>query len=282
MTYEAFEESAEGSQPIEVYKFTLGAQVFKYTSAEDTITIGADIYAPIAISRSNLRQGPEERDSVLEIEVPTDNAFAGLYLSIVPGDRAKIVVQRVQRPDFPGPEVITIFTGFVQGVRFTNQGKTATIAALPTISVTSRPIPRFTYSSLCNHLLYDTGCKVDETDSAFLLDNALVTAASGNTITVAGVAAKGASDFFVSGFVAASGNSDFRLVIAQSGDVLTLLLPFPFAVVGTTVDVLAGCDHTIATCDSKFFTPEVVTSNVINFGGFAFIPTRNIFETGLV
>ena len=282
MTFEAFEESTEGSQPIEIYKFTLGAQIFKYTSAEDTITIGADIYLPIAISRGNLKQGPEERDTVLEIEVPTDNAFAGLYLSIVPGDRAKCVVQRVQRPDFPGPEVVTIFTGFVQGVRYTNQGKTATIAAVPTISVTSRSIPRFTYLSLCNHVLYDTGCKVDETDPTFLLDNALVTAVSGNTITVAGVAAKGASDFFVSGFVSAFGGSDHRPVLAQSGDVLTLLLPFPSDITGTTVDVLAGCDHTIAVCDSKFFTSEDLTSNVINFGGFAFVPTRNPFETGLV
>ena len=44
--------------------------------------------------------------------------------------------------------------------------------------------------------------------------------------------------------------------------------------VGTEVEVFAGCDHTIATCKTQF-------DIVVNYGGFAFVPTRNPFESGL-
>lgn len=77
------------------------------------------------------------------------------------------------------------------------------------------------------------------------------------------------------------GGDDHRLILSQSGDDVTLLLPFPETIVGSTVVLLAGCDHSITTCDTKFNTPEDTLSNVINYGGFAFVPNKNPFETGL-
>jgi hypothetical protein len=74
--------------------------------------------------------------------------------------------------------------------------------------------------------------------------------------------------------VEALGGVDRRLILSSSGDVLTLLLPFTSSPLGSTVIVFAGCDHTIATCKSKF-------NNVVNYGGFAFVPTKNIFQTGI-
>jgi len=71
------------------------------------------------------------------------------------------------------------------------------------------------------------------------------------------------------------------LIVAQSGDDLQLLLPFPQSAVGREVILFAGCDHTPEVCDDKFDTPEDTDSNLINFGGFAFVPTRNPFQTGL-
>ena len=41
MTYEAFETSLESGQPVELYKFTAGSLVFRFTSSQDeTITFG--------------------------------------------------------------------------------------------------------------------------------------------------------------------------------------------------------------------------------------------------
>ena len=77
------------------------------------------------------------------------------------------------------------------------------------------------------------------------------------------------------------GGLDHRLILAQDGDDVTLLLPFAENIVGSTIVLLAGCDHSITTCDTKFSTPLDPLSNVRNFGGFPFVPTKNPHETGL-
>ena len=64
------------------------------------------------------------------------------------------------------------------------------------------------------------------------------------------------------------------LVLEQDGDDLTLVLPFHEDVLSEDVSVYAGCDHTIATCLAKF-------ANDINFGGCPYVPTKNIFITGV-
>ncbi len=278
MTFDSFESSVEGSQPIELYRFVLGSETFEYTSAEDQVTVGGLDYDPIPIKRTRVGQGPEERSNQMQITVPGTNVFARRYIANVPGPRAELTISRVQRPDFPGPEVVALFVGFVQSVAFTANAKVAKIAVLPITSAVSRPIPRFTYMGLCNHVLYDSGCKADDTDTAFR-HTGTVTAINGNVITVSG-ATGFADDFFTAGFVEAGG-SDSRLILDHVGNDLTLLLPFPEDILNTTVVVLAGCDHTITVCDQKFFTPEDVASNVINYGGFAFVPTRDIFQNGL-
>jgi hypothetical protein len=62
--------------------------------------------------------------------------------------------------------------------------------------------------------------------------------------------------------------------LAQAGDVLTLILPFSVDMVGKVVTVYAGCDRSIAMCVAKF-------DNLNNFRGCPYVPTKNIFLTGL-
>lgn len=279
MTFSAFETSQEGSQPIELYQFALGGTSFFYTSAEDTMTVAGNDYTAIAISRGRLTQSPENRGNNIQVTVPGDNEFAVKYINVVPADRARVTIRRVQRPDFPGPEVVTLFEGFVQSVAFTDDAKVAEINIVPIISATSRAIPRFSYSGLCNHVLYDDGCKVDDTDSTWRFLGT-VSAATGNTVTVVGLNGE-ADGFYTAGFIEINSTLDSRMILDHTGNVLTLLLPFAEDPIGQGVKVLAGCDHTIDVCDTKFNTPEDATSNVINYGGFAFVPTKDIFRSGL-
>lgn len=279
MTFAAFETSIEGSRPVEVYQIIVGSELHRWTSAEDTVSVGGVDYEPMATTRGRVGQSREERQSTLELTVPPTFKFARQYIANVPGSQARLTVTRVQRSDFPGPETIQIFEGNVQSVAFSKNALEAKIAAIPLSSAMSRAIPRFTYKGLCNNVLYDDGCKVDRNDAAFQ-HTATVSAVSGNTITVPGATAFGA-DWFVGGYVSFADN-DFRMIVEQSGDILTLLLPFPTDVNGEEVDIQAGCDHDInGDCDNKFFTPEDVTSNVINYGGFAFVPRVNPFQSGL-
>jgi len=272
MAFDTFEESVEESEPVELYEFVLGATVERYTSSEDTVTINSNTYTPLAISRNGRTEGPEERDTVMEVRMPTMNTIAQRYLANVPGPRAMVTVSRYQRQDGGTPQVIILLEGSIQSVNFTDGGKLATVAVQPLAARLSRPIPRYVYAGTCGNVLGDVNCKVDLSLSTFRLE-ASVSGINGNTITVPGASAFG-NGFFTGGHVGADSETDFRLILDHTGNELELLLPFPFAIVNMSVAVVAGCDHSIMICKSKF-------DNVINFGGMAFVPTLNPFQTGL-
>ena len=279
MTFVTYEASVESSQPIEIIRFVLGSETFEYTSAEDAVTVDSLEYSPAPIRRGRISQSPDDRDAVVEFTTDGENMFARRYIGVVPGARAHVTVQRVQRADFPAPEVITLYEGYVSSVKFSKDGHIAQIATQPIAAATSRSIPRFTYQELCNNVLYDDACKVDDTDAAYRLTGPVLTVVD-NVITVLG--ADGfVDDYFTGGFVEAQGGADARLILSHTGTALQLLLPFPFGLVGADVVVLAGCAHTLSVCHNKFSTTEDVTSNIINYGGFGFIPTKDIFATGL-
>lgn len=273
MTYSAYEESVASGRPVEVYRFVLAAgDTFQYTSAEDEVTVGGFTYSPVPISRGRVVLNPEDVTQALEVELPSMDPFAQLYLSVVPGSRAELTIQRFHRDDTPTPELATVFRGFVRSVSFVRDAHVAKVLCIPLAAGAARPIPRFTYQGLCNHVLYDARCQVDDEDAAYK-HVGTVTSVSGNDITVAGVSGFGAG-WFDGGRVELGTGGDFRSVQTSSGNVLTLMLPFSVDPTGTNVVVRAGCDHSLATCKSKF-------DNVVNYGGFAFIPTRNVFEVGL-
>jgi hypothetical protein len=269
--FDALESSLELSRPIEVYKFALGGTTFLYTSAEDEITLTPDTYVPEAISRNSIAQGQDDRRRVLDITVPSSNAFAAKYKVTPPGQKATLSIIRLQRdetPTFNTQELI--YKGSVQSVQFPDAGETAKISVQSIEAASSRVIPRVTFIGQCNHVLYDAGCGVDPSLFDFL---GTVSTVSGNDITLTGAGASGID--FVGGYCKPTAASDFRLILAQSGDVLTLMLPFESDVTGANVQAFAGCDHNIeGDC-------ALVFDNIAENASFSFVPNKNPFATGL-
>ena len=95
-------------------------------------------------------------------------------------------------------------------------------------------------------------------------------------MTVTGAGGFAQPDFFLSGFL--EFEDDFRSVVEQGGvgnEDLTLLVPFVNNPVGQQIRCLAGCLLRLSVdCEAKF-------ANVINFGGWPYVPTKNPFETGI-
>lgn len=271
MTYDAQELSIEAGQPVELYEFSIGGEAFNLTSAEDDLTIASVDYTPVELARSSINLSPEQRAELLQISMPADHAFPRKFVNSAPGFKATLTIKRFHRTD-GALQTIVLFKGVVRSVGFSLNGVRAEIAVLPLTAAMSRTVPRFLYSNLCNHILYDARCKVVENAFRFV---GSVSVISGNDYTIPGVGASVAAPT-AGGFIKAGGGIDYRLVLSQTGDVLTLLLPFdlPIVQVGTVVEVFAGCKHDIATCKTQF-------NNVVNYGGFAFVPIRNPFESGL-
>ena len=272
MTFAPIETSVEDANVIEFYTFIFGVSTTRFTSYSEDIVYDGNSYQAVPISRSKVQASAEDAINELKIITTIDNPIASQFIANVPGRVGSVTVERAHVDDVSQERVI-IFEGFIAQVRFTGDLQ-AEITCNPNTNVFKRTGPRFTFQGLCNHVLYDAGCKVNRL--AFLYSDTVISiSADGATIDVSGVSANGA-DWAVGGFVKTptGGDDDARLVVSQSGDSLTLLSPFSVDVLNTDVDVFAGCKHDLTTCNVKF-------ANAINYGGFPFIPTKNPFNSTL-
>lgn len=268
MPFSTQERSVEAGQPIELFDFRLGTEAFLWTTNPTPVTYNSVTYLPLEIRREAIFFNPDERAEALKIVVPASTNLVRRYINSVPGQRATLTILRVHRNDGSN-EVLQMFKGVAKTVAFSQNGLEAEIAVLPLSGDLADSIPRFVYSTICNHVLYDQGCTVAQ--SLFRHENE-VTGVSNDVLSIQGLAAKG-SNWATGGYIALP-NGDFRLIINHTGDNIRLLLPFPSSPLRQTVEVFAGCDHSIGTCGSKF-------NNVQNFGGFAWVPLKNIFTNGL-
>lgn len=268
MSFNTQETSVEGSAPIELYEFRLGVLSYLFTSNPASVTYNSLTYDPLEVKRETLDFSPDNRAEIIKVTVPASHPLVRQYINSVPGQRATLVLRRVQRFDGSN-ELIQMLAGTVRSVGFALDGLSADIAVMPITGDLANTIPRFMFSGLCNNVLFDQGCTVA---SSLFRYTGLVSGVSNDTVTVNGLSAKG-SGWAVGGFLALAAG-DYRLIIAHTGDTIRLLLPFPSSPLGQTVDVFAGCDHTAATCQSKF-------GNGINHGGYPFVPLRNIFSSGI-
>lgn len=266
MTYAGNEASVEGGRPVELYIFTIGATVYRYTSAEDTVVYSANAYLPRQIERSSPAVDGSSSAPMMEITLPTDDPVASRYVGIVPAERVHVEIISFHRLDSPNGYIL--WNGRIVSAKFEKQGAMCRLFSVSSESALSRPIPGRKFQGLCNHQLYDGGCKVVKASNGYTGTVSLV---NGLEITVTGVSSEGA-DWALGGTVEFEG--DKRLIVGQSGDVLTLQIPFLDNPSAQDVDVYAGCDHTLTVCNTKF-------SNHLNFGGFPFVPTKNPFNTGL-
>lgn len=271
MAFETFENSVEDSQPVELYTIAQGLMLWRYTSSDGSIVIDGETFLPLAISRDSVGQSQEEQDRALIITLPGDTPICRFYIASAPGEMATVKVERFQIPDGGTPERIIMFEGLIQSVAFEQQGAVGKLAVQGLIAAFSRPVPKDTYSAVCNHILYDGRCTVVE---ALFRVTKEVLSVSGNTLTIADLDLE-SDGFYTAGFIEITGdNPDHRVILDHVGEVVTVTLPFAINPTGIDVNVFAGCDHAAVTCKQKF-------SNLLFFGGFPFVPTKNPFATGL-
>jgi len=266
MTFEAYEESQAAGSRIELYTLTIGSTIYRmHDSVEVSLNIGGDDFYRVQVSRGPIATGQES----LEIGLPGDHEFSLQFATIAPGQTATLTIQAYHRND-PATEVKVVYKGVVRSVAFTQNAAKSAISLVPVNEALDKLIPERTFQAACNNVLFDSDCKVSA--GSYSHTN-IVSAILGNVVTVTGLLSAKGDGWSTGGYVS-YGTLDYRLILEQDGDDLVLVLPFHANVTGQTVTVYAGCDHSIAVCASKF-------SNDINFGGCPYVPTKNIFLTGI-
>ncbi len=276
-TFDAKQTSTAESRPVELYTFEIGSTPFHYTTSEDAHTIGTTTWTPVAgLRRSRILDASTKTARALDISMPAGNALISALSGIPPDQTTAVTVFKFQR-DQATPSTNLIYQGVVSTVTYGQNNRVATVKAVTEESAFSLSIPSIAYSAMCNNFLGDSNCGVDLTKHGFV---GVVSAVNSLVITVPGASAAtnefGLANDYVNGFVRLQSTlTDFRLIIDQNGDDLTLLLPFRNDVTGQDVFVTAGCNRVInGDC-------ALVFNNVSRAIGFPFTPTKDIHRTGI-
>ena len=270
--------------PVELFLFQDPATATGtgFTNNATNITVGAQTYEAVGISRDEASYDRESNSGEIRISMSAQQEFARKWIIIAPADKFLVTIFRRHVTDDLSPqlEIVTWWKGFISQVVF--EGSTAIISCKPLIELMSRQGPRMTFQQPCNHVLYDDRCTVSENSFRFQAIPAAISS-DGTQFTFTGIGSSPPltsapsgfqGNFYIGGMIRDFLGVDHRLIVGQSGDVITVQYAFEESLAGQQLDVFAGCDHQIGTCAQKF-------SNEINHGGHPYLPDRNVFEKGL-
>ena len=243
MSFDALETSIEASGRVELYVLATGSTIFRmHDSVEGIINYSGDDFERVQVSRGTIATGQEH----LTISLPGDHVFSRQFTFIGPGQTSTLTIFSYHRDD--PADVRVIYKGIVRAVAFTHDMAKSQLAVVPISVGFDKVIPQRTFQAACNNVLFDADCKVV---SGSYEHTGAATAVDMNVVTIQGLLAAKGDDWATAGF-ASYGSLDYRLILVQNGDDITLTLPFYADVVGTTLNVFAGCGRTIGICNSKF------------------------------
>ncbi len=260
MTYQLRENSVQGGEPVELYRFAQGTRKWLYTSGPDVQDHLSETYEPAAIMRSVIDRTTDITRSGIEITMPRDSELSREFIAAPPEGVISVTIYRRHIGD---TETIVIWKGRVSGAKLT--GHKLELSCSPISSSLRRPGLRAKYQLMCRHALYDNGCGVLK-DS--YKTSGVIAAVAGTQVQV-NAAASQPDGYFNGGIISTPVGQ--RMVLSHVGQTLTLMSQIPGLQIGEAADLYAGCDHSMDTCRLKF-------SNIENYGGFPFIPIKNPFS----
>lgn len=264
MTHDARESSLQDGEPIELFEFSRGAIRWRHTGGKAQVTYLGKTWSPAVISRSALDYTSEKGRSGIKISCARDLPVADMFRVTPPSDVILLTVHRFHVGESAG---VVVWMGRVLNAEWS--GIKATLSCEPVASSLARPGLRRKYQRLCPHVLYGTSCNASR--AAFSVPVTL-SGVSGTTLTSASFALYSAG-YFSGGYLDYQnddGTLERRFISDHSGSVITVTIPMAVLAVGSQVTVYPGCDHTTATCLTKF-------SNLDNYGGTPYLPTKNPF-----
>jgi len=264
-TLDQLEVSIEDSRPIELYEFQISGTTYRRTSSEGTVTYSGVDYTPVAIKRTAYQEAKEQKSTSITIKIPTDDVIATNFIAVQPSYIMNVTVYRIQPNSVPATASIIMFAGYVASVAFKDE--ICELRCIPNNELFTREMPRFSFQGLCNHILYDSGCGLSE--GSYLHSGKVLGVTDDVLLTIQALPTTGSP--FIGGYVSLPDGSESRLIIDQSGTQVRILYPFKQNVSGGTLYAYQGCDHSVTTCAQKF-------NNVLNYGGFPFVPSINPFN----
>lgn len=259
MSFWPFELSRFGGKPVELYEFTDGPSVWRYTHHAKPITWDGHTWAAENISHSEIKSTSEIARTGVSITLPRTAPLAGEFLGYPRETVMEVTIRRGHAND-PEAEYFIIWKGRV--VARKPGGQSVALECQSVFAQLRRAGlgPRF--QKVCNHALYDADCGVDKADFATA---GTVDAVDGASVSVAAAAGQ-ADGYFSGGMIEFEGV--FRTIQTHVGADLTIFRPINGMAVSDDVTLYPGCDRTDTTCGERF-------GNLDNQLAFKWIPEKN-------
>jgi hypothetical protein len=278
MPFGSPERSIQDGRPVELYRIQTSAGLeWRFTNAEDELLDELSLlYQPAAVDRDQFQQSQDRRATEMTLRMPylddVTDEFAQQYVDKPPEGLTTLTIKRHHLTD-AGAEFVQFWEGTIISAAYDQDGQVEVLCR-GFKNIFEREGPRARWNEKCRHILYDVGCQLiaaDFTDFNVQVDSI---ASDGVTLTL-GANLSSPVPSFIGGKAIKDNGKDYRLIVGQSANVITLQFPFRNDfVAGDLVDLEQGCDHGIGDCQSQF-------SNIDNYGGFPYTPGLNPFNEGL-
>lgn len=269
--------------PREYFEIVTGTATYRVASGVRDIAIGGLVYTAIAMARGAIGANAAGTAKELELTLPVDHPLVTRYLQQgVPQHRITVTAWS---KDIGTGVIKRIWVGNVTSMSVDEEGTEATFR-VPSRAGEAllRMLPNVTAGRLCPHVLYDRVCGVDPSGSGPTgiphKVTTTVLAVDGRKVRV-DLATIPAADPLRAKWCALG-----KLTHVASGEPMTireqidlspgtstvadldLQMQMPGLKIGDSVEVQAGCDWFIQTCDLKF-------DNLSSHGGYTYLPPKN-------
>lgn len=260
-----------GGRPRELYTFARADQMWRYTSAGAPITVAATglTYEPAIITRGRAERAADPGAVVVTVRVARTVPLADALKET----RAFPMVLGIHRhqPDNPAAIPILLAYGDVVGAKFTGGWVEIDIASGERLF--DQPFPSKVIERQCQWETYSGPCGVNEDDFSF---ETTILDIERSKILVDDV--DGAADHYYDLGQLAFGSTEpieRAYVAKQIANEFHIFGRVPTGVaIGDPITLIAGDNHTLATCRDKF-------NNVERFIGFDLLPLEDPMQSGL-
>jgi uncharacterized phage protein (TIGR02218 family) len=266
MTYATKDRSVSDGAPIECYQFVAPFRTWRYTSHSEPITVAGNVYTPLPIVRTAIDTNSIiDTLTTMDFIIPSMDSLAFAFCFAQSPKELIVTVYRVHEGDDYSTDYKVEWTGTLSNASANGDLAVLSTASLFQTELNSNMSAVF-YQRSCNHILYDARCKVVK---ATYTASAVVTKIQDQIITVDDMVY--ALDELISGEMLNTRTNEVQGIISNALNVIRVGYKFFDIVVGDTVELSLGCDHSrLGHCKTRF-------NNVVNYGGFDFIPSKDVF-----
>ncbi|HHK4725441.1 TPA: phage BR0599 family protein [Pseudomonas aeruginosa] len=263
------ELSVQDARPIELFEVSYTGNYWYYNTSSKDIVLDGRRYIAAPCSHEDIIPTVDAEKTGNTAVFPADAGFGEVFRVQPPSEVVSMSI-RMQNYLVPS-ELVTIWKGRIINVAWNGEGMLEAVVE-NVFSSLQRPGLRRRFSITCPYALYSASCGVNRDD---FRDDTPVLAMAGLGLVLQAAIGK-PDDYYAGGYVTwennIHGNQEKRMVRQSVGATGTLILASPPIALsgGQVVSAYAGCDHLIATCDSKF-------DNSDNCGATPYIPKKNPF-----